>query len=235
MYHQIGEFQRPTAHRAGYCHVRQFRAQMSYLKRFGYHVISLEAALDGLFDNASILPRSVVLTFDDGYQNFADHAFPVLQAHGFPATVYMITGLIGDRARWLAEDGRHAPDMLDGPAIRNLADHGITFGSHTVNHPRLSRLQPAQVRAELTQSKAQLEDVLGKPVDHFCYPYGDYNPATRGAVIDAGYQSALTCIRGAANTADNRFEIPRKAISFGDNLIGYFWKLHMKHRRKDRA
>jgi peptidoglycan/xylan/chitin deacetylase (PgdA/CDA1 family) len=74
MYHQVGEFPAPKSHRAGFCHVRRFRSQMRYLKRFGYAVISLPEALAGIFQGATLAPRSVVLTFDDGYQNFHDYA-----------------------------------------------------------------------------------------------------------------------------------------------------------------
>ncbi|MEZ5582014.1 MAG: polysaccharide deacetylase family protein [Candidatus Competibacteraceae bacterium] len=88
MYHQVGEFRSPKTHRAGFCHSRQFRAQMAYLKRFGYRVISLRQALDGLFYGAELPERAVVLTFDDGYENFHQNAFPVLQKYNFPAISY---------------------------------------------------------------------------------------------------------------------------------------------------
>jgi peptidoglycan/xylan/chitin deacetylase (PgdA/CDA1 family) len=231
MYHQVGEFPSPKAHRAGYCHVRRFRSQMRYLARFGYHVLGLEQALSALFGDVRLPARSVVLTFDDGYQNFREHAWPVLAEHHFPATVYLVSGRVGDRSRWLEKEGRDAA-MMNASTVRELRAEGVLFGSHTVSHPRLSRLAAEQVRAEVEDSKAALEDLLGESVPHFCYPFGDYDAGVREAVQAAGYHSALTCIRGAANSADNVFEIPRKAISYGDNLVGYAWKLHMKHARK---
>ncbi len=233
MYHQVGEFDSPGTHRAGYCHVARFRAQMAYLAAFGYRVVSLDAALAGLFGGVPLAPKSVVLTFDDGYRNFLEHALPTLERHGFPAAVFMIAGLIGKTADWLGADGRATPPMLDAAELRELRAAGVTIGSHTVSHPRLSRIAPEAAVAEVRDSKARLEDVLGERIEHFCYPFGDYAPQVRDAVAEAGYRSGLTCIRGAANTADNAFELPRKAISYGDNLIGYFWKLHMKHARKD--
>lgn len=234
MYHQVGEFDSPKAHRAGYCHVGRFRSQMRYLKRFGYRVLGLEEALAGLFGEAPLPSRGVVITFDDGYQNFRDHAWPVLAELDFPATVFLVSSLVGDRSRWLGHEGRDAP-MMDAATVRELRRAGVLFGSHSVSHPRLSRLTAPAVREEVTRSRAMLEDLLGEPVEHFCYPFGDYDSAVRDQVAAAGYRSALTCVRGAANTADNAFEIPRKAISYGDNLLGYFWKLHMKHARKQRA
>lgn len=234
MYHQVGEFTAPRNHRAGYCHVHRFRTQMAFLARAGYRVLSLDAAIAGLLGDGELPPRGVVLSFDDGYRNFREHALPVLQHYGFPAAVYMISGLVGGRAEWLGADGRDTPPMLSASELRELRQAGITVGSHTVSHPRLSRLAADAVARELRDSKAQLEDLLGEAVPHFCYPYGDYSPSVRDAVIDAGYRSALSCIRGAANTADNVYELPRKAISYGDNLLGYWWKLAMKNARKDR-
>lgn len=232
MYHQVGRFETPRTHRAGYCDVGRFRAQMAYLRHFGYNVISLSQACRGLFHGAPLPPRPVVLSFDDGYRNFYEHALPVLARHRFPAVVFMITGLIGKRAEWLAADGREASPMMDAGMLRDIQAEGIEVGSHTCNHVKLSQVAPETVRMEIGDSKAALEDLLGHAVPHFCYPYGEYDPAARDAVRDAGYRSALTCIRGAANEADNAFEIPRKGISYGDNLVGYFWKLHMKHKKK---
>lgn len=231
MYHQVGPYPRPRAHKASFCHIRQFRQQLAYLKLAGFRVISMAEAYEGLFGGGVIAPRSVVLTFDDGYQDFHDHAWPALQEYGFPATVFLISGLIGQPARWQTDFERIAP-LMDAPTIRRLQDEGVHFGSHAVNHYRLPQLDTEAVRHEVFDSKAALQDLLGREVSHFCYPYGEYDQRARDFVEQAGYQTGLTCIRGAANFADNPFEIPRKAISYGDNVLGFAWKLHMKHARK---
>lgn len=232
MYHQVGRFDKPRSHRSGYCDVGRFRTQLAYLRYFGYSVVSLSQAYRGLFGGEPLPPRPVVLSFDDGYRNFHEYALPVLVRHRFPAVVFMITNLIGKRADWLATDGREAAPMMDAGMLRDIEREGIEIGSHTCNHVKLSEVEPETVRAEVSDSKAALEDLLGHAVPHFCYPYGKYDATARDAVRDAGYDSALTCIRGDANEADNPFEIPRKAISYGDSVIGYFWKLHMKRKRK---
>jgi len=231
MYHQVGMFESPRRHRACYCDVRRFRQQMSYLKRFGYRVLDLEEALQALFGDGILPPRSVVLTFDDGYRNFREHAFPILLHFGFPATVYLVSGLLGGRAEWLDVENPK-PSLMTPEEIRELHREGVRFGSHGITHSRLSCIGPEAAREEIFASRQTLEDLLGEAVEHFCYPYGDYDDDVRRLVHDAGYRSALTCIRGAANEADNPLEIPRKAISYGDNLVGYAWKLHMKHARK---
>lgn len=231
MYHQVGHYPRPSAHKASFCHIRQFRQQLAYLKWARFNVISMAEAYQGLFHGAPLKSRSVVLTFDDGYQDFHDHAWPALQAYGFPATVFLISGLIGQAARWQT-DFANIAQLMDAPTIRRLQGQGVNFGSHAVNHYRLPQLDTADVRREVFDSKATLQDLLGQDVPDFCYPYGQYDERARHFVEEAGYQTGLTCIRGAANTADNSFEIPRKAISYGDNVLGFAWKLHMKHARK---
>lgn len=233
MYHQVGKFPQPRQHRATFCDVDRFRAQMRFLHYAGYQVISLQQCLAGVFGSRRLPKRAVVLTFDDGYQNFAEFAYPILRRYRFPATVFLVAGLLGRAAQWLLDDGRAGPALMDSETIRRLAADGVSFGAHSITHPRLSVLSPAQQQQEIITSKRHLEDVLDLPVEDFCYPYGDYDQHCRELVERAGYRSALTCIRGAANTASNCFEIPRKAISYGDSVVGMWWKLQFKHRRKE--
>ncbi len=233
MYHQVGRFAEPKAHRACFCEVDSFRRQMRLLKLLGYDVISLRSAVEALWGGQPLRRRSVVLSFDDGYCNFHEHAFPILQEFGYPAIVFAVSGLLGQPARWLS-DGGEGSALMPTAMLRELRQGGVEIGSHTESHPRLSKLAPEQARREIAGSKAALEDALGESVDFFAYPYGDYDAGVRDAVARAGYQAAVTCSRGAANTAPGPFEIPRKAVSWGDNLAGVFWKLAFKNKRKDR-
>lgn len=205
---------------------------MAYLHRFRYSVMSLQRALGALYHDRPLPRRSVVLTFDDGCQNFRDYAFPVLQRYGFPATVFLVSGLIGKDAQWLTDEGRSAPKLMDRATILGLRGKNITFGSHTLSHPSLVHISPARRTAEIMRSKADLEELLGEEIKYFCYPNGDYDDDVVAAVREAGYEAALSCVRGSATPSDNIFVLPRKAISYGDSLIGYFWKLHMKHKKK---
>jgi peptidoglycan/xylan/chitin deacetylase (PgdA/CDA1 family) len=233
MYHQIGAFAPMKTHRANYCDQRRFAAQMGFLARFGYSVLSLEQALSGLRGERRIPPRAVVLTFDDAYDNFAEYALPILERHAFPATVYAISGWLGRRADWFAKDpGRPLPTLMSGERLRAVHAAGISVGSHTVSHLKLAELDPRTRRTELSRSKAALEDVLGEPVEHLCYPFGSFDLDTIRAAAETGYRSATTCLRGAAHSTDHPLVLPRKAISYGDNLLGYWWKLAVKQAPK---
>jgi len=231
MYHQVGEFSRPAAHRANYCHIRRFKAQMAWLHHLGYQVIGLQEAVRCLRGEQPMPRHGVVLTFDDGFQNFYDHAFPVLKHYGFPATVFLVADLLGKRSEWLAAENRDVP-LMDPEVIRKLRSEGILFGSHTLSHPRLSRIDRGRMHEEVAISKERLEKVLEEEIDYFCYPYGDFDDAVVDAVREAGYQAALSCIRASAFHREDPLRLPRKAVSHGDSLGGFFWKLHMKNKRK---
>jgi len=233
MYHQVGEFAPMRAHRANYCDHRRFAAQMAFLSRFGFRVLDLDAALACLRGERATPARAVVLTFDDAYAGFIDFALPILLRYRFPATVYAISGWLGKRAEWFAKDpGRPIPDLMTAAQLREVRTAGISIGSHTVNHPKLAQVEQPVQRKELVESKRALEDVLGDEVRHLCYPSGSFDRNTVRAARDSGYISATTCLRGAATPEDHPLVLPRKAISFGDNLLGYFWKLAVKHAPK---
>ena len=228
MYHQVGEFRPMATHRATYCHYRSFRRQMAYLARMGYAVIGLPEAVRGLSGESDLPPRAVALTFDDGYANFYQYAVPELARHGFPSTVFLISDMIGGRAEWLEPEGLAAADLMDEKMIAELKREGVSFASHGRTHRRLSRLAPAEIVEEVAGSKIALERLLGQSVDHFCYPYGDYNATAVEAAREAGYIAALTCIRGRAAPGDPLLELPRMGVSFGTTLPGYVWKLHLQ-------
>lgn len=234
MYHMVGPFPQPSLHRTSFCHVRRFQAQMDWLSRGPYKVISLDQAYRGLFGAEPLPSGAVVLTFDDGYENFERWAWPELQRCGFTATVFPVTGRIGKAANWLDESFEPAM-LMDGASLRRLSRHGIGIGSHTRSHARLTQLTASQISHELRDSKSELEDLIGLPVSDFCYPYGSYDQTVLELTAEAGYRLALTCLRGAANSARNAYEIPRKAISYDDNFMTYLWRLHAKHAGKPRA
>ncbi len=205
---------------------------MAFLKRFRFNLLSLDEALACLNGDRPIPPRAVVLTFDDGYENFYEYAWPVLQAYGFPSMVYLLSGLLGEASNWFAQDGRETPLLMDRERILHLRKLGVDFGSHGVSHVKLAEVDAATVQREVSDSKQELEQLLDEEVRHFCYPYGSHDMTALEAVAATGYRSAVTCQRAAATPAFNPLLLPRKAISYGDNLAGYFWKLAMKDKPK---
>jgi peptidoglycan/xylan/chitin deacetylase (PgdA/CDA1 family) len=235
MYHQVGEFAPMNNHRSTYCHVKRFSAQMHWLYRLGYQALRMDEVLAILRNERPAPRKAFALTFDDGYENFYEYAYPVLAKFGFPAMVYLISGRIGQPAAWFAADGRDTPPLMSGERIKELYSAGVDFGSHGVNHIKLGEVDPTTARADIEDSRAQLRDLLGEAPRHFCYPYGSHNGAVVELAREAGYETAVTCQRGAATPAFDALALPRKAISYGDSLAGFFWKVEMKDKPKGTA
>lgn len=235
MYHQVGKFPPMTAHRAGYCDVDRFRSQMQALKWFGIKVLSMSQALAALRGEAPMPERAAVLTFDDGVENFYEYAVPVLQDFGYPAISYAVAGEAGGGAGWLAGHGRGTPPLMSYARLREIAALGIEVGSHAFHHVKLAEQTVDVQRAELRDSRERLQQELGREVPHVCYPYGSHNVDTLLAAADAGYSSGVTCQRGAATADFDPMALPRKAISYGDNMLGFLWKLYLKDEPKGRT
>lgn len=229
MYHRVGDFPgRVKAHGALYCHLPRFRAQMQMFKLLGYTVISLDAAVAGLAGRAELPERPLVLTFDDAYVDFLENAAPVLKAHGYPATVYAVSSLVGKTSSWDAGVGPEPAPLMNAAQLREVKDLGFTIGSHSKSHLRMAQQDDDCIRTELQDSKDTLEDLLGSRVDHFCYPYGSHDLRCVEAAAQAGYLSATTCERAAATAQDDPLTLPRKAVSRGDSLLGLWWKMRFK-------
>jgi peptidoglycan/xylan/chitin deacetylase (PgdA/CDA1 family) len=189
---------------------RLFRQHMEILANEGCRVLTVRQVVAYLREKKPLPPRSVAITFDDGFASVATHASPVMARHGFAGTVYVITGMVGRATRWQAF-GRELPALriLDWPQIRDLASTGWEIGAHTVRHGFLTRCSADDLRNELVDSRSELEDALGNEVRSFAYPQGDYNAEVVAATRAAGYTSAVTVDQGRARPGDNPFRLPR--------------------------
>lgn len=156
-----------------------FRRNLGKLHENGYRTLSLLEAADRVRQGQAFPPRSFVLTFDDGYRTTYDEALPVLQRYDMTASVFLTTG----ETRPTAPSDRLPPSegqpMLNWHEIRELHRSGINVGAHTCTHPDLTRLPTERIEAEIVNSKAIIEDMLGVPVHSFAYPYGRYDPRSR--------------------------------------------------------
>ncbi|RJS91035.1 polysaccharide deacetylase family protein [Salinisphaera sp. Q1T1-3] len=232
LYHHVGVFAKPPNRLGLYCHVDRFARHMRQLVRPDLTVISLDRALAALRGEAPLKQPGVVLTFDDAFVDFHCHAWPILAYHGFPATVFAVSDRLGATADWQTEAYSEADHrLMDGPALRELADAGIEIGAHSATHPRLSRLNAAERTHEIDDSGKRLADVLGREVRHFAYPYGDYDADVMARVENAGFASGLTCIRDRAERAASRYEIPREGMSFKDGPLAFAYKTRWRHGR----
>lgn len=209
-----------------------FATQMSYLRENGYEATSLGHAISHLQDRVPCSQKLVVITFDDGYRDFYTEAFPILERHGFTATVFLPTAHIGSRA--LLFKGRLC---LNWGEIRELHQSAVSFGSHTVTHPQLRELSPSAIQREIVISKKTIEQNLGCAVESFAYPFAFpetelvFKQKLRDLLSDAGYKYGVcTSIGMAHRGADPMFmkRLPMNSCDdlrlFGAKLVGaYDW------------
>jgi peptidoglycan/xylan/chitin deacetylase (PgdA/CDA1 family) len=177
---------------------RLFRRQMERLAENGTPVVPLA--------EVTKTPGSVALTFDDGYANFLAHALPALQKHGFPATVFIVSGYCGKRNDWPFQD-RCVPslEIMGWNELSELVRCGVSLGAHTVNHRRLTGLPEDVVRREMRDCRMELEDRTGAALKALSYPYGASGVGVRAL---AAREFLLACgtrlqyVRGAGDVLD---------------------------------
>lgn len=173
----------------------------------GYRFVSIDKACAIIANGRSNRPF-VCLTFDDGYRDTFDLAYPLLKKLDIPFVVYVTTGFADDTASMWWYGKTEAMNWEQIKALDN--DPLCTIGAHTVSHPRLSTLAEEETRKEIVDSKRRLEEMLGHSVNHFSYPHGDYNTTTLQVVNEAGFTSALKAWGGSVRKGDaTLLELPR--------------------------
>jgi peptidoglycan/xylan/chitin deacetylase (PgdA/CDA1 family) len=139
--------------------------------------------------------RSVTVTFDDAFRSVFDQALPVLHQHSVTSVTYVVANEIGGINRWDADNAQVRP-LMDRAALLDWQSTGQEIGAHTLSHANLVEIPREKARAEIFDSKKILEDLAGREVRHFCYPYGSWNATVRDLVIEAGYETATTAHPG---------------------------------------
>jgi peptidoglycan/xylan/chitin deacetylase (PgdA/CDA1 family) len=194
VYHALGKPPTSVPYPGLYVSDAQFRAEMKWLHQQGYQAVTLDEVMDAWYHGGKLPVKPIVITFDNGYPAQATVAPAVLSRYGWPGVLNEITA-----------------GHLTNRRIRALLAIGWEVDSHSVTHPDLTTLNPAQLRYQLRASRAFLQHTFGIHANSFCYPSSRYNAAVVAAVRAAGYTSAQTENAGYATRANpyalNRFEI----------------------------
>ena len=205
----------------------KFARQMEELARHGYRAVDVQGVARAL-DEDHDLSGIIGLSFDDGYQDVAEHALPVLRSLGFAATVYISTGVTDGRARFTWY--KRQPPLMGWDTIRELDRAGtLTFEAHTVTHPNLLQLGDDDARREVAESKRELEERLGRTVSSFCYPAGLFGGRERDLVRDAGFETAVSCEPGVNTRDTDRLALRRRQVDRRDTLLDFRAKLAGGH------
>lgn len=193
MYHYV-RYVDPNLDRLGYnlsVHPEELDQHLKLLSDLGYRGITMADVAAGKGDS-----RSVVLTFDDGYEDFYTAAYPILKKYNFTATLYIIANKIGG-------------PYMTWDQIRELKNAGFEIGAHTLDHLDLASLSEDSQRHQIAGSKELIEQQIGAPVTAFCYPSGKYNSTTVRLVKEAGFTSATTTKPGVVRPGDDPFTYQR--------------------------
>jgi peptidoglycan/xylan/chitin deacetylase (PgdA/CDA1 family) len=210
MYHRVGE-----AHNAWerkYCvSAHRFAEHMRMLKHSDWQAVSIKHFFAWLDGEAELPRKSFVLTFDDGFLGVYEHAAPVLAALNWPATVFLVSKLIGKQDTWCES---HNPSgatypLMDASHIEQLRSQGLSFQSHTRCHTDLPTLADEALRDQLAGSREDLQSLLGCAVDYLAYPYGRYDERVLRETQLAGYLGAFSVQPGFNRRDADRFRIRR--------------------------
>jgi peptidoglycan/xylan/chitin deacetylase (PgdA/CDA1 family) len=188
---------------------RIFHAQMRYLKESGYNVISIGEIVAHFHEGRPLPAKTVAIGFDDGYKNVYMEAHPILQQYGFRATVFLIADYCGKDSSWPGNSPSlaHRP-LLSWREVKAMQKCGIEFGAHTLTHPDLTRLSPAQAEHEIAQSKDKITHHLGEEVSTFAYPYGLYNLEVK-RIVQAHFRGACSTLLGKVNSNSDPYLLRR--------------------------
>ena len=199
-YHKVG---RPSASASVtwyYISEDIFERQLHWIAESGWEVIDAARFLEGLNDPESLPDRSVLLTFDDGYQSILRYALPHLKAFGMPAVIFVPTGFVGDVSRFDARTLEPLEPICSWDELKELQRGGVSIESHGVSHCWLSKVDRARLIFELESSRNAINKELGANSAMFAFPYGDGGsdyPETAKALVEAGYRCAFLYGGGA--------------------------------------
>lgn len=230
MYHKIGDPPADSKLQKLWVSTGQFERQMAYLSRGGYRALTFKDIYAHWDKGASLPPKPVLITFDDGYENNYSKAFPILRDFGFRATLFVVVQSVGWENHWHDPATEARIPMITWAQLKELQQAGWEIGSHTMNHPNLTKLELKEVLAEMEKSRRILEEFLGETPYTFAYPYGagEDNEAIRQKAKEAGYRIAVGVHAGKwsiEKIQESPYNLPRVFVRRDDNLFDFHLQL----------
>lgn len=179
-----------------------FEALLKYLKKRKFQTVFCNYVVA----QENYKPRKIALTFDDGHASIYEIAYPLLKKYGFTATVFVTTGNIGKKI-----DAFHK--ALTAEQIKELSVNGIEIGAHAIRHVDLRKLDRSAKMEQIIVSTRILEEITGKVVDTFSYPYSGYDEHMQRLLQESGFRGAFTVFKGRNQLSWQRFAYDRLEIS----------------------
>jgi peptidoglycan/xylan/chitin deacetylase (PgdA/CDA1 family) len=191
---------------------RRFGEHLDRIAGLGLESLTVTGFLDAVErGDDELLRRCVVITFDDGFADFATAALPAMTERGLTATLYVTTGLLRGGAA-PPVDAAIASRMLDWSQLADLHAAGVELGAHSHTHPHMDTVGAARAHEEIARSKSLLESAAGAPVETFAYPHGYSSPRVRRLVRGARFRGACGVKNALSSAADDRFSLARLMV-----------------------
>ena len=217
LYHHVGPVC-PPACRGLTIEPSAFARQMSTLSAMGYTAILPDDWAAYVRGEKDVPPRSVMITFDDAYADLCKYAFPVLEKHGLPATVFVPTALVGADIKCSPRDSTAALPLMTSEEILKWAARGVTYGAHSRTHADLTTLDLSAATDEIVGSRDDLARMIGAPVTSFAYPYGKYN-GELASVVAQNFSTAFTIEEGLNDRSIPLSALHRTMVQNNDSLV----------------
>ncbi|MBI3005422.1 MAG: polysaccharide deacetylase family protein [Ignavibacteriales bacterium] len=202
-------------------HVNEFQKQLDLLDRWGYSAVTLEDFRLSQERKLMLPKKPIIISFDDGYLDTYDLAFPLLQEYGMKAVVFVLGERKIKSNYWVKYLGLPDVPLMKAEHVVELHESGIEIGSHTMTHARLPFLREDEAWEEIFRSRMLLEILINAPVHSFSYPYGLLNPKIKQMVVNAGFKSACAVQSGPATFGKDLYRIRRMPILNTTNSIGF--------------
>ncbi|ASM35117.1 polysaccharide deacetylase [Campylobacter sputorum subsp. bubulus] len=204
---------------------KSFEKQLIWLKKNGFKSYFLSEL------SPNLEPKSVVITFDDGYKDNFTNALPLLKKYGFKATIFIVCNRFDNN--WASDKDLKKPspelnaeEMLSDDEVKMMIESGfIEIGSHTLNHANLPSLSLKEKEMEIKNSKSLIEEKFGITCKSFAYPFGFYDKNDIILAKNSGYKFATTTTPDVVRSKYSNFEIPRLMISGRGNLLHFILKI----------
>jgi peptidoglycan/xylan/chitin deacetylase (PgdA/CDA1 family)/2-polyprenyl-3-methyl-5-hydroxy-6-metoxy-1,4-benzoquinol methylase len=201
-----------------------FAEQMAFLKRENFHCMTIAQWLGCLNGDPPPHERSVILTFDDGYRDFFENAWPVLERNGFTATVFVVTGKAGGVADW-DEHGEAPLPLMSWDQLRILSAKGVEIGGHSTSHWDLTTVSMRDVARDGEKAREDLQRELGLDVTIMAYPWGRRDADVGMMLAGVGYRAAVTTYGGRSRPGDDLMSLPRIEVFGNDSLAEFAAKV----------
>jgi peptidoglycan/xylan/chitin deacetylase (PgdA/CDA1 family) len=228
-YHNVASAPTEAPFKLLYVSPERFERQLWTLRRLGLRGVSTSEGIARLSEGTS--RGCVVFTFDDGYADTLTAAAPILKKYGFGATCYVVSGAIGTFNSWDAEFLQERKPLMSRDQLDHWLAAGMEVGSHSFSHKRLHALPQDAARYEIEESRTDLRNMLGVPIEHFAYPFGQFTAGTVELVRQAGYSSAMTVRTGIARTSDDRLQLPRILVNGERGLCSFLLQVVAPYER----